>query len=230
MSILKSGEVVKLCYVGKSGTGKSSLGRLSSWALGLPLLEAGELMRVKYPDLETNPRAPQIEDDVEIDSFIRANLADPTKSFVLHGRTSRPIAQKLIEEQKLDTLDFFHVSIECLQEIRGERALSKLRKQKNDPNLTVSEAVTILNKRDRDDLIRFRVTLDVQSERDLNRTDHPLTDGLPLDSGLLTPHQELKNVLWMLSNRGKLIPGGVVMGYTRAILAENYHNFMRRVK
>lgn len=234
MSILRSGEVAKVCIVGESGSGKSTLAELTAWATGLMLVEPGEWMRILHPELETKPYQPTVEDDVYVDGKILEFLRDPDLSFVMHGRTTRPLAKKEISEGRLAKSSYFHVALECGDLTMGTRALPKLRKKLNKPDLTVVEAATVLHERDVNDFKRYHERLGVSHQlhkmADLYRTNDPVTDGLPLDSGILTPMQELTNVLWMLKNADKLIPGGVVIGLCRAMAFRETKRIQKFIK
>lgn len=225
-------DTLKVGIVGVSGSGKSKLAHLMGYSLGLSIFEAGELMRKRHPDLDSNPGLITVDDDLFIDDQIIKSLSEPNKSFVGHGRTFGLLARHLIRSNVLDPLTYLHIAIECPPRIKAERGLAKYRIKENNPNLTVQEVMAKQKSRDERDFERLKDEANYESlyglkrPGDLVKPSTSETTGHRIDSSLFTPLQELKQVLDILYNQGRFYSGGYSIALLRGMIKSSSQKFL----
>lgn len=222
INVLERGE--KLAFVGRSGTGKTTIARLTSYALGCDIFEAGEFMRnrakARGSQVDTDSQALQLEDDYAVDGEMLALLANPEWTGVFHGRTVRLLAEGLIKENKLKMYKFLMMAVECRPEVRAARGLEKYRRKYNS-DATQSDVLQYQAERDHADnkryLQEFGETHGLRRAGYLTDTRNKFTRGLLLHSDMLRPKQELLTVLFVLRNFKHISDTGFALAFMRGL-------------
>lgn len=212
----------KLAFVGGAGTGKTTIARLSSYALRTNLFEAGEWQRKMAGDrqVETNPQAVKLENDRLVDGKMIELLTQTEESWVFHGRTPRLLAEQLIKENKLNRYKFLMAAVECRPWVRAARGLNKFR-EKYDPKAEQVDVLKYHNERDKADFERFKELY--KESHELKRSgylvdiNNEFTRGFPLSSDMLKPKDELLMVLFVLHNFKHISDTGFALAFMRGL-------------
>lgn len=220
MSLLEKG--FKLAFVGGAGTGKTTIARLSSYALRTNLFEAGEWQRKMVGDkqVETNPQAVKLENDRLVDGKMIELLTQTEESWIFHGRTPRLLAEQLIKENKLDRYKFLMAATQSRPEVRAARGLQKFR-DKYKPKASQSDVVQYHQQRDEADFARYTQlygqSYGLKRPGYLVDTNNQFTRGFPLNTDMLGPKQELLTVLFVLHNFKHISDTGFALAFMRGL-------------